>query len=79
MVTMDAKGMIGGETALDGSIELNMSVPLEYRAGFRAEELLHFQQLNEGGLLGTTLTPAQRLELEVEAAQKLLNNGFKAH
>lgn len=56
-----------------------MSVPLEYRAGFRAEELLHFQQLNEGGLLGTMLTPAQRLGLETEAAQKLLNNGFRAH
>ena len=45
----------------------------------RAEELLHFQQVNERGLLGNMLTPAQRLELETEAAQTLLNNGFRAH
>ena len=80
MLTMDTKGMIGGElNTINGSISLNMSVPLEFRAGFRAEELLHFQQLNERGLIGTMLTPAPRLELATEAAQKLLNNGFRAH
>jgi len=56
-----------------------MSVSLEYRAGFRAEELFHFQQLSKRGWLGRELTGAEIHELENETAHLLLNSGFQAH
>ena len=77
MLAMDTTGVAGGEIdTIPGAIKLNMTVPLEYRAGFRAEELFHFKQLSERGWLGRELTGPEIEELEHEAAKFLLNSGF---
>jgi hypothetical protein len=69
---------LGGEfDTVSGSIKLNMDIPLQYRAGFRAEELFHFYQVHSGGLLGRELSGLQIEGFENEVVGELLNNGFE--
>ena len=55
-----------------------MSVPLKYRAGFRAEECLHFKPVHERGWIGRELSADEILGLDNEAFEMLINAGFKA-
>jgi hypothetical protein len=47
--------------------------------GTVTEELFHFQQLQARGLLGGSITGAQRKAMEAEVVDVMLSGGFKKY